>query len=43
MFKRPERLDVVDELSRTEVGKVDKAQLEDRIAREIEPQAPTRS
>lgn len=31
VFKRPERLELVDELPRTEVGKVDKATLEDRI------------
>ena len=33
VFKRPEYLDVVDELPRTEVGKIDKATLEDRVER----------
>ncbi|MFW5918015.1 MAG: (2,3-dihydroxybenzoyl)adenylate synthase [Haloferacaceae archaeon] len=31
VFKRPERLDILESLPRTEVGKIDKADLEDRI------------
>lgn len=32
VFKRPERLEVLGELPRTEVGKIDKARLEDQVS-----------
>jgi non-ribosomal peptide synthetase component E (peptide arylation enzyme) len=35
VFKRPERLEVLESLPRTEVGKIEKKKLEDRIAEQI--------
>jgi non-ribosomal peptide synthetase component E (peptide arylation enzyme) len=42
-FKWPERVEIIDSLPLTKVGKLDKAPLRERIRRQLEAEAPSRA